>query len=49
MILPEGEKSYVSKVKELIISKILSLKEYEAVSLLREIHKKPENLSWVNV
>lgn len=49
MTLPEGEKSYVREVRELIISKILSLKEYEAASLPREVQKKPENLSWVNV
>lgn len=49
MILPEEEKSYVSEIRELIISKILSLKEYEAASLPREIHKNAENMSWVNV
>lgn len=40
MIPPEEDKSYVNEVRELIISKILSLKEYKAASLPREIHKK---------
>ena len=39
----------MSKVRDLIIRKILSLKKYEAASLPREIHKKQENLKQVIV